>query len=379
MTFKTLRKAVFSLHRYVGLLVGLLLIVIGLTGSLLVFEPEINDWLTMRQFGQVTQQTQPLTPEQLLNLAKVNYPTLKPVGLYLPDRLDRPVKLRMELPQTNPKVYLDGSYEVFLNPYSGAVLGDRNERFSYYRFLLNLHYRLFAEDIGIAVVGIAGFLLLLLSLSGLVLWPGWRKLIAGFKINWNAHPKRLNFDLHKVVGVIAVVFLVLTAFTGFCWNFYEFTQPVIYTLTATPTLPDPQSKPIVGKLPLSLTELLAKAEAAFPEGRLTSVNLPDKPEDALSVYKQIGDGIAYANVVYLDQFSGQIIRIDDERKAPLGDRVLNSFTPLHYGTFGGLPTRILYVFVGLSPLILFITGFVMWWYRKRKKTIRDDSQLIQQD
>jgi uncharacterized iron-regulated membrane protein len=50
----------------------------------------------------------------------------------------------------------------------------------------------------------------------------------------------------------------------------------------------------------------------------------------------------------------------------LGDRVLNSFTPLHYGTFGGLPTRIFYVFVGLTPLILLATGFVMWWYRKRK-------------
>ncbi|MEH1889486.1 MAG: PepSY-associated TM helix domain-containing protein [Nostoc sp.] len=45
--------------------------------------------------------------------------------------------------------------------------------------------------------------------------------------------------------------------------------------------------------------------------------------------------------------------------------MLNSFTPLHYSTFGGLPTRILYVFVKLTPLILFITGFVMWQYRKR--------------
>ncbi|MHC5933227.1 PepSY domain-containing protein [Nostoc sp.] len=43
----------------------------------------------------------------------------------------------------------------------------------------------------------------------------------------------------------------------------------------------------------------------------------------------------------------------------MGDRVLNSFAPLHYGTFGGLTTRILYVFVGVAPLVLFITGFVM--------------------
>nr|WP_292868485.1 PepSY-associated TM helix domain-containing protein [Nostoc sp. LPT] len=54
--------------------------------------------------------------------------------------------------------------------------------------------------------------------------------------------------------------------------------------------------------------------------------------------------------------------------ASLGDRVLNSFNDLHYGTFWGLPSRIFYVFVGLAPLILFITGFVMWRHRYRAKS-----------
>ncbi|MEH2286250.1 PepSY-associated TM helix domain-containing protein [Nostoc sp.] len=72
--------------------------------------------------------------------------------------------------------------------------------------------------------------------------------------------------------------------------------------------------------------------------------------------------------VYLNQYSGKVLRVDNALKPSLGDRILNSFTPLHFGTFGGLPTRILYVFVGLAPLILFITGFVMWQYRKRPIT-----------
>lgn len=57
-----------------------------------------------------------------------------------------------------------------------------------------------------------------------------------------------------------------------------------------------------------------------------------------------------------------------------GDRILNSFTPLHYGTFGGIPTRILYVFVGLAPTVLLVTGFFMWRYRKLvmpKKAVRE--------
>ncbi|WP_228058280.1 MULTISPECIES: PepSY-associated TM helix domain-containing protein [unclassified Nostoc] len=59
----------------------------------------------------------------------------------------------------------------------------------------------------------------------------------------------------------------------------------------------------------------------------------------------------------------------------MGDRILNSFIPLHYGTFGGLSTRILYVFVGLSPLILFISGFVMYQHRYREKSVRHNQVI----
>lgn len=80
------------------------------------------------------------------------------------------------------------------------------------------------------------------------------------------------------------------------------------------------------------------------------------------------DSSDYNNAVYLDQYSGEVLQVEDGRAQGLGDHVLDSFTPLHFGTFGGLPTRILYVFVGLAPLILFITGFVMWRHRYRTKS-----------
>jgi uncharacterized iron-regulated membrane protein len=71
-------------------------------------------------------------------------------------------------------------------------------------------------------------------------------------------------------------------------------------------------------------------------------------------------------------YTGKILQVQDSRTAKLGDRILHTFTPLHYRTFGGLPTRILYVFVGLAPLILFITGAKMfglriWGQAKQKK------------
>ena len=77
--------------------------------------------------------------------------------------------------------------------------------------------------------------------------------------------------------------------------------------------------------------------------------------------------------VNLDRYSGKVLRIERSSTMALGDRILNSFSPLHFGTFGGISTRILYVFVGLAPLTLFVTGFVMWRYRKPKEVVTNSN------
>lgn len=122
-------------------------------------------------------------------------------------------------------------------------------------------------------MGVAALLLFILSLTGIILWPGWRKLISGFKIKWkNAHPKRVNFDIHKVAGIIAAVFLTFTGFTGFYLNFRGFVIPIIYAVTFTPNPPNPVSQPIAGSTALSLTQLLQKGDAVLPN-TLTTASL----------------------------------------------------------------------------------------------------------
>ncbi|MEH1835866.1 MAG: PepSY-associated TM helix domain-containing protein [Nostoc sp.] len=98
---------------------------------------------------------------------------------------------------------------------------------------------------------------------------------------------------------------------------------------------------------------------------LAQIDFPEKPEDGFGFSFDLGD-------VSVDLHSGKV-QVYKPTTSSLGDRVLNSFNDLHYGTFWGFPSRIFYLFVGLIPLILFITGFVMWWYRKRK---HKDNYLI---
>ena len=368
MTYKNLRNFVFALHRYIGLGVGLIAIIVGLTGSLLVFQSEIIAHQKHYQIETITHKGEMLPIQVVLNTVKNSYasqPNAKLQRVYVPTKPDAPFNV---IYATKENDWIEN----YVHPYTGAVLGNSLnpnlvERF--YKVIYELHYSLLAGDIGYKIVGTVGLLMCILTSTGIFLWPGWRKLLTGFKIKWNAHPKRVNFDIHKVAGVIATVFLVFTFFTGFCWNFNEFSEPVIQAITFS-LKPEVFSQPIPTQSPLKVSKQLQTAQAQLPGAELRSVYFAQKPDSALMIrYKfpqEIGDyGTSY---VYLDQYNGKVLRVDNALKPLLGDRILNSFTPLHYGTFGGLLTRILYVFVGLAPLILFITGFVMWRYRKRPTT-----------
>ncbi len=358
-----IRNAVFSTHRYVGLVVGLILIVVGITGSLLVFDHEIDDWGIQQRFGHVTPQEQRISPGTLVktvSTAYADYPDWK-VGQVQMISGQEFYTIRLSRPD-------ETQWEVFVNPYTGKIMGDRQRETALFSRMLALHYQLLAGDIGTKIVGIAALFLCVLSITGIMLWSGWRKFFLGFKIKWNAHPKRVNYDIHKVSGIVTAIFLGAIAFTGFCWNFYDQTSPLIYAATFTPKPPEVQSTVIPGNPPLGLDEIIARSNTALPGAANTFINLPSKPDGAIEIYKKLPkDTEDFNSSVKLDQYSGKVLAVTDSSVAGLGDRILHSFTPIHYGTFGGLPTRIFYVFVGLAPTILMITGFVMWWLRRKSR------------
>jgi uncharacterized iron-regulated membrane protein len=356
------RNLAFVLHRYLGLMAGFLLVFIGLTGSLLAFKPEIEQLIITQQVGRITPESEIISVDTVAEIAKSaikNRPELTFDSIRLPTNSSIPYQVG----------FFDKTYQLnrlFIHPYTGKIMGWIESDSSIERIILKLHYGLLAGRIGEIVVGIAGLVLLILSLTGILLWTGWRKLISGFKIKWNAHPKRVNFDIHKVAGIVSTVFLAFTAFTGFCWNFSDFSYPVIYAATFTRPLPEVTSQVIPGKSPLPLSQLLGKSNTIFPNASTFSISIPSKANDAIYIRKrQPHETIFYGQSgVYLDQYSGKTLRVVDSRKQPVGESVLAAFEVLHYGTFGGVFTRILYIFVGLAPLILFVTSLVMWRYRK---------------
>ena len=373
MKSKRIRNLAFYLHRYLGLVLGWLLILIGITGSLLIFNQEIENFTIARQFGSVIPQEQTISIDRVTEIARSTYPDWDLEYIKYPKNPQQPLTLRMTEREINSNIYMDGEHQVFINPYRGKVLGDRVERYTFYRFLLNLHYRLFIPgDTGVYITGVAGLLLLIISATGIYLWSGWRRLISGFKIKLNASVKRANYDLHKVIGIIAAVFLLLIAFTGVCWNFEDITYPVISALTFSSeaeeiTIQKPQSRQNI----VQPSEILTQAQKALPKVDFEFFSYPYEETDPFYLYGTKEETVA------VDPYTAEVLRVELPQQMSLGDRLTNSFFPLHNGAFGGLPTRIFYIFVGLSPIVLFITGLTMYRLRRRPQPRPHQRQLIE--
>lgn len=367
MLKRKLRQPALILHRYAGVIAGILLVIIGLTGSSLVFSEEL-DYFLNPQILQVIPKDKRVPLETVLSNVREAHPHLKAHRIIVPQKLEGVYTVMVESPS---KEYTD----VYVNPYSGTILGSRPWKQTLGGFLIELHVNLFAGNFGEKVVGVCGLLLLLLSLTGMILWPGWKRLVPGVKIRWKAPNRLVNYDIHKVVGILSLLFLALLALTGVAMTFYEMADPAVNWLTRTPPTPDPPtSQLIAGATPMALDEVLHNADAALAGAETTKIFPAKTPEAAVNVWKKSPqDAHPYgSSYVYLDQYSGVVLRVENSLEVPPNTWVWNQIYLLHIGTFGGLTTRVLYAVVGLSPIALSIKGFVLWRHRQWDRAHRQE-------
>jgi uncharacterized iron-regulated membrane protein len=108
---------------------------------------------------------------------------------------------------------------------------------------------------------------------------------------------------------------------------------------------------------LKVSDILERAKILLPEANTIAISLPTKPEGVYRFNKQYPENREdwQRSQIYFGQYTGKVLKVKDGRSLSTAETVLNSFTPMHYGKFGGLPTRILYIFVGLSRYTKLIT------------------------
>lgn len=351
------RDVAFLCHRFAGLSAGALLLVIGLTGSALVFHESIDRSLYPQLYRPSARPAASL--DRVLGAARSYHPDSAPVALQVSEGHVYSVRF-----ETKVGHYL----EVFVDPGDYRVRGARIWEESLTGILYRLHYQLFLGEAGNPITGVLAIVLAVLGVTGVVLWPGWKKLRAGVSVRWRARPRLLVFDLHKTVGLINAVFLVILGVTGSAFMFYEPFKAAVYALTATPHPPASRSLPQTGQVSLGVDALMAKASPAMVGAELNRVRLPTTPTGPVQVRADFpGEGAASRRLrIELDRYSGAILRVEDGRRPTVAEAILQWIGPLHFGNYGGLVTQVLYVLVGLAPGGLFLTGFWLWLKKLRR-------------
>lgn len=354
-----MRKRLWQLHSWLGLAAGLGLLVIGLSGSLLVFHEELEA-LFNRELVRVTPTPLGRLPiDALLAHAQRQLPDHEITG-WLP-QYDAPTMADvLYVIRRGDKEWLVAT----LDPYTGRLLASpRLGKTTITGWLLELHYAFFADHAGLLIVGTFGLLLLALGVTGVWLYREFWKHF--FTLRWGRGARILFSDLHKFIGITSVAFNLVLGFTGAYWNFTH----VIGEWIAG----EHEQKQIEQRLyapTLSLDAITRDAAQRLPGFRANFISLPSEPTaptvtlwGAVEPHSWLTS--PYGSTILYDPQSGAHRATADLRAADLWARIADSFRPLHFGDFGGLPVKILWALGGLTPGALAVSGFAIWWQRRR--------------
>lgn len=279
-----LRRALFQVHLWTGIAVGLYVMAISISGSAIVFRNELYKKLSPGP-QTFTAAGARLTHDQLKHAAEEANAGYTVSYVFEGKRPEQSVEIWLRRDK-NQKQRL-------FNPYTGQDVGPAVPAgIRILAWLRDLHINLLAGKRGLAVNGIGAGVLTVLCLTGLVIWwPGAERWRRSLTINWRANWKRLNWDLHSAVGIWIFLFVFMWGITGVLLVF-----------------------------PVHYQNLVA---------RFTPINQPFRRGGPMAI----------------------------------GDQILRWPAWLHFGNRWGAVVEAVWVLIGLVPVLLFVTGVIMWWNR----------------
>lgn len=356
-----LRKFLFQVHLWAGVAIGLYMIAISISGSILVFQQDMFD---------DTRQSQPATEPRFsfgdaVEVARRAHP--EDDLLYLDNRNRNPevVSVLMGTPGRTQVVNVDRV--------SDQIVDDsiRQQRHRTISFLEELHNELLGGSTGERINGVGGGLLFLMSLTGIVLWwPGRKNWKRALTVMWRARWPRVNFDLHLAFGFWTLCFVAVWGITGLYFGFpLHFRKAVAAFSPVVPMPRDSHWTP--GQSVLPMDRFIDRAKQVFPGTELVFLTYGVQQKDGAIVAILSRNRAAPLEVerciVYLHPSTAAILGTEDSAHWSWGDRVLMWAYTAHFGDFGGLATKLVWFVIGLVPAGLTVTGYLMWWNRVLKK------------
>ncbi|WP_291914218.1 PepSY domain-containing protein [Chitinophaga sp. CB10] len=375
------RKIVDWLHLWLGLVSGIIVVIISITGCLFVFQKEINEMVYHRQIFVTPANTPTLPVSQLRATAQAYVGVDKPIsGIVAYAAPDKAWEFTTYKYNQEGLTYFDicEYFEtVYVNPYTGAVTGKVDYKHNFFYIVKFIHWSLLLNDkIGQPIVGWSTFIFVILLITGLILWwpKKWTKATReqSFKIRWKASWKRVNYDLHNVLGFYALVIALVLALTGMVWSFSWFQATVYVVASGTTTPPDRSDKTsAVVTTPVDKLQVLDKsfeeARRILPEMKRYGIYAAADPTGVNSIYGYRRSETYYgADVLQFDQYTGKLLQRRNDSHKNAGERLIEMNYDIHVGAIGGIWGKIIAFVVSLICGSLPVTGFYVWWNKKKK-------------
>lgn len=375
---KNIRKFWLNVHLTLALTIGFFFVILGLTGSVNVFVDELEE-LGLPPVRHAAH-AQPRALDEIMQTVSAAHPDKKGKwSLLLPGYGNDYLWLEYPKPmETADEFY--APFRVLVDPYSGEIISENYWGRTLWTSIYQIHASLLTARLGVKIgrfgfdtVCFFGLFLFISALTGLYLWwPRRGKFKKSVTIKRGASPERFYFDLHKTTGFYSSIILLILAFTGFSFSYVDYIKPLIRSFSAVKEKhleePDVKSKVIDNAQPLSIARAVAQADSIFPDAELRGVSTPDGKEGVYCISKRQSGEANHRwsrSKVWIDQYSGKVLAVQDPNQFTAGETFLNLMWPLHSGEALGLTGRILWCVIGLAPLVLYATGILRWLQKRR--------------
>jgi len=361
-----------KIHLYLGLASAGLLILVSVTGSIIVFEEELDRFLHPAFFeidAEARAAGETIPHSRAVELVESAREGIEPLSIDFRHEPDGPWIINAT--DHNASGAAGSRREFSIDPYAGRLIAERSG-LNLVSVIWQLHVDLLMGSIGGTIVGVSAIIMIVSIITGLVLWwPKRGKVKQAFTIKRNASAHRLNIDIHRVTGIYLLVPLLVASITGVIITWPQYTFPAIEPFLEIPEYPQPEAREIDPDLDIGVDAVEPIAREHIPTGQLRTLHLPTQFDFYLASIRSFENGHPRGrSYVYIYPDTGEVHHWTETRGNTLGYQIRWEWLlPTHSGDILGFPGRIAILLAGLTPLVFTITGVAIWW-KKRKGRLK---------
>lgn len=361
----------YRIHAWTGLITGLIILIISVTGAVVIFKPEIERVVEpgMNQVHRVDPDAPRLPVDEVVARFLAAEPGSEVTGIRMPNV---PGSHWSHGPAMTLLVRNDawkgGTWDVLVDPVTAEVLGRRRQGDSWGQWLRDFHVRLFYGYWGRVFIGAFGLVMLLSTVTGLVIFTRFNKGSWLPSIRWGRGPRIVVADWHKTIGMATLVLNLIFAATGAVLGLENLYHRYLKEETERAERPQrtgPDTPGILEACVVKATQIIPGATVA------SQMSLPRDDRPVVTVHVEhptlslIREHTSY---VTFNSQTGQVIEAYNAADSGAAARLYYANEPLHFGRFGGsLTMKLIYAAMGVLIGFLSISGYIIYVARKWKK------------